>query len=134
MKILVICQYYYPEQFKINDICENLVKEGHIVTVLTGLPNYPKGEIPKEYRWGKKRREIINGVDIIRSFELSRRNSIVGLALNYGSYMMSASLKALFLKKDYDIIFSYQLSPITMVLPAVIMKKRTQKPELVNRK
>ena len=45
MKILVICQYYYPEQFRINDICETLVKEGHDITVITGLPNYPKGKL-----------------------------------------------------------------------------------------
>jgi hypothetical protein len=49
MNILVVSQYYYPEQFKITDICEALVKLGHQVTVLTGLPNYPKGEIYDGY-------------------------------------------------------------------------------------
>ena len=60
MKILVVCQYYYPEQFRINDICESLVKEKHQVTVLTGLPNYPDGIVPKEYKHRKKRKECIN--------------------------------------------------------------------------
>ena len=57
MKILVVCQYYYPEPFRISDICENLVKNGHHVTVLTGLPNYPEGYILDEYINGKKREE-----------------------------------------------------------------------------
>ncbi|WP_346891546.1 glycosyltransferase family 4 protein [Clostridium sp. UBA3887] len=128
MRILVVCQYYYPEQFRINDICEQLVQDGHSVTVLTGLPNYPTGKIPNEYRWCKKRKENINGVEVLRCFEISRKKGAVGMALNYMSYMVSASLKALFLKKDFDIIFSYQLSPVTMVLPAVIMKKCSRKP------
>ncbi|HBL05773.1 MAG TPA: glycosyltransferase WbuB [Clostridium sp.] len=128
MRILVVCQYYYPEQFRINDICEQLVQDGHSVTVLTGLPNYPTGKIPNEYRWCKKRKENINGVEVLRCFEISRKKGAVGMALNYMSYMVSASLTALFLKKDFDIIFSYQLSPVTMVLPAVIMKKCSRKP------
>jgi len=128
MKILVVCQYYYPEQFRINDICEQLVHDGHSVTVLTGLPNYPTGNIPNEYRSGKKRKENINGVEVFRCFELGRKKGVFGMALNYMSYMLSASLKALFFKKDFDIIFAYQLSPVTMVLPAVIMKKRSRKP------
>ena len=128
MKILVVCQYYYPEQFRINDISEQLVKDGHSVTVLTGLPNYPMGVIPDEYRKGKKRKEVINGVNVIRCFEVGRKKGVVGMALNYASYMVSASFKALFLKKDFDLIFVYQLSPVTMALPAIIMKKRCKKP------
>ncbi len=54
MRILFVCQYYYPEQFKINDITSELVREGHEITVLTGLPNYPNGIIEKEYRNKKK--------------------------------------------------------------------------------
>lgn len=128
MKILVVCQYYYPEQFRINDICEQLVKNGHSVTVLTGLPNYPDGNIPKEYRWGRKRKEVINGVEIRRSFEIGRKHGVIGMAVNYASFMLSASVKALFLKKDFDVIFVYQLSPVTMALPGIMMKKRTKKP------
>ncbi len=128
MKILVVCQYYYPEQFRINDICEQLVRDGHSVTVLTGLPNYPMGKIPSEYRLGRKREEIINGVKVLRSFEIGRKSGVVGMALNYVSYMLSASIKALFLKKDFDIIFVYQLSPVTMALPGIILKKRSSNP------
>lgn len=128
MRILVVCQYYYPEQFRINDICEQLVKDGHSVTVLTGLPNYPEGNIPKKYRWGRNRKEVINGVKVLRSFEIGRKNGVIGMALNYISYMISASLKVLSMKEDFDIIFVYQLSPVTMALPGIIMKKLYHNP------
>lgn len=128
MKILVVCQYYYPEQFRINDICDQLAAEGHSVTVLTGLPNYPKGEIPYEYKWGKRRKEVVNGVKIVRSFEVARGNGAIRLGLNYLSYMIFASLKTFFMEKDFDIIFVYQLSPVTMAFPAIIAKKITKIP------
>lgn len=128
MRILVVCQRYYPEQFRINDISEQLVKNGNKVMVLTGLPNYPTGKIPDEYRWGRKRKENINGVKVLRCFEIGRKKGAVGLALNYASFMVSASVRAIFLKKDFDVIFVYQLSPVTMALPGIIMKKRCQKP------
>lgn len=128
MNILVVCQYYLPEEFRINDICEQLVKNGHRVTVLTGLPNYPTGIIPIEYRNGKKRRETINGVDVIRCFEVPRKNNFIGLALNYVSYAISASFKVLTLNKNYDIVFSYQLSPVFMSIPAILYKKVRNRP------
>lgn len=122
MKILVVSQYYYPEQFRINDICEDLVKRGHEVTVLTGLPNYPSGAIPKEYRYGRKRRQIINGVNVIRTFEIGRGKSKIQLILNYLSYMISGSFKVISLNKDFDVVYVYQLSPIIMGIPALIYK------------
>ena len=61
MKILVVCQYYYPEPVRITDICEELVKRGHEVTVLTGVPNYPMGIIYKGYRHGKEETSLSMG-------------------------------------------------------------------------
>lgn len=124
MKILVICQYYYPEQFRINDICETLAKrENNEVTVITGLPNYPSGKVSEKYKFFKKRKEKINGVNIIRCFEIGRRKGIFWRILNYMSFMISASIKTLLISKDFDTIFVYQLSPITMTIPAIVYKK-----------
>jgi len=122
MKILVVCQYYYPEPFRITDICEKLVKNGHDVTVLTGLPNYPEGIVKEEYRNSKKRNETINNVKVIRTFEIGRGKSTIRLVLNYLSFAISGSIKAMFLPKDIDVIYVYQLSPIFMALPAVVYK------------
>ncbi|WP_277680104.1 glycosyltransferase family 4 protein [Gracilibacillus dipsosauri] len=123
MKILVVCQYYYPEPFRISDICESLVRKGHDVTILTGLPNYPEGKVLAEYRRGNKRNEILNGVKILRCFEIGRGDNKVRLFLNYFSFTVSASLKVLFLKEKYDVVFVNQLSPITMGIPAILYKK-----------
>ena len=122
MKILVITQYYFPEQFKINDICETLVKNGHTIQVLTGLPNYPKGIVFDEYKLGKNRVETINGVHIERSYLVGRGSGTINLALNYLSFMLSSSIKALFMKKQYDVVFVYQLSPVLMAFAGLVYK------------
>ena len=122
MKILVVCQYYYPEPFRIHEVCEELVNRGHEVTVLTGLPNYPMGVIPDEYKNGGHRDEYVQGVRVIRVNEIPRTKGKIGLAKNYVSFVISGSLKALTLSKDYDAIFVYQLSPILMAIPAYVAK------------
>lgn len=131
MNICVVCQYYHPEPFKITQICEQLVAQGHSVHVVTGLPNYPTGEIPEEYRHGRRRREVVNGVHVTRVGEIPRRGGTLGLVLNYASFAVSASLKALTMRAECDAIFVYQLSPVTMALPAVVMKRRFKRPILL---
>lgn len=127
MKILVVCQYYYPEPFRITDICETLVQKGHQVTVLTGLPNYPEGRVHDDYRRGRKRNETLNGVKVIRTFEIGRGNSRLKLFLNYFSFAVSASLKVLIMKEEYDVVFVNQLSPVMMGIPAMVYKKKYNK-------
>ncbi|MBO4905050.1 MAG: glycosyltransferase family 4 protein [Lachnospiraceae bacterium] len=122
MKILVVCQYYHPEPFRIHEVCEELVCRGHEVTVLTGLPNYPMGIIPEEYRGKKHRDETVKGVHIIRVKERPRTEGKAGLAANYVSFVFFGSLKALAMKKDFDVIFVYQLSPVLMAIPAYVAK------------
>ena len=73
MKILAVCQYYDPEPFRITDMCEELVKRGHEVTILTGVPNYPMGEIYPGYEKGQRRKEEKNGVKIIRCATIPRK-------------------------------------------------------------
>ncbi|MDW0114015.1 glycosyltransferase family 4 protein [Sporosarcina saromensis] len=127
MKILVVCQYYYPEPFRITDICEMLVKRGHEVTVVTGLPNYPEGKVLEEYRNENKKNEIKNGVKVIRTYEIGRGNSKLRLFLNYLSFTLSASLKTFNLRDKYDVVFVNQLSPVMMAIPAIIYKKKYKK-------
>ena len=90
MKILIISQHYYPEPFRITDICEELVKRGHEVSVITGLPNYPKGEIYPGYRDKSKREEGINGVKVHRCFTIGRKGGVVKRVLNYYSFALSS--------------------------------------------
>ena len=67
MKILIISQYFWPENFKINDLALGLKEKGHEVIVLTGIPNYPKGEFYGNYSFWKNNDEEWNGIKISRS-------------------------------------------------------------------
>lgn len=127
MKILVVTQYYYPEPLRINEICEELVRRGHIVTVLTTNPNYPNGDIYDGYQ-DKYNTEIIEGVRVIRCKSRPRYKGNFNLALNYISFCLKAGLCAFDFKEEYDVIYSYQLSPITSVFPAIIYKKKHNVP------
>lgn len=127
-RILVVCQYYYPENFQITPICEQLVEDGYEVTVLTGLPNYPLGIVPDEFRNGKRRDEYINGVRVIRCFEIGRKKGTVHLALNYLSFCISSLIKSGKLENNYDLVFIYQLSPVLMGLPGIHFAKKHKLP------
>ncbi len=131
MKILVICQHYWPENFRVTEICEALAARGHQVTALVGLPNYPTGVIPEEYRHGKNRKQERNGVEIKRCFEIGRKPGKIGLAINYVSYMTSASLKALLMKKDYDVVYSFSTSPVLMSMPGALLRLFSKKPFVI---
>lgn len=130
MKILIVSQYYYPEQFQINEIAPELVKRGHDVTVLTGLPNYPKGEIYSGYENGQKRKETLSGVKVIRVEEQPRKSGAKNLFMNYLSFYKKGSKAVKKLENDFDVVFCYQLSPITMLKPAIDYAKKNKKPLL----
>ena len=132
MRILVVCQHFYPEQFRINDVCFELVKKGHDVTVLTGLPNYPKGKILSEYRFFKNRKQKVKGVNIVRVSLIGRGKSTIRMGFNYLSFLINGSLKALFMKKNFDVVYVYQLSPITMAIPAIIVSKMSKIPLVIH--
>lgn len=133
MKILVVCQYYHPEPFRISDICEELVKNGNEVTVLTGIPNYPEGIIYEGYGNGDKRDEYINGVHVIRCYTIPRKKGALYRLLNYYSYAISSSLKILFNSvkaadgSEFDVVFVNQLSPVMMAYAGMLYKWKHNK-------
>lgn len=128
MKILVISQYYYPEPFRITDLCEALAARGHSVTVVAGVPNYPEGEIYPGYEAPDKAEETRNGVRIIRCSNLPRHKGVVALAKNYITYVQRANKVVRDLKEDFDIVYVYQLSPVTMGIPAIKYAKKHRVP------
>lgn len=155
MKLLVISQYFYPEQFRVSDVCFKLAALGHEVTVLTGLPNYPAGEIFDGYQWerltGKSEkksvgedgvylshlqayREEIGGVQVLRSRLLPRKSGKKNLILNYFSFAWwsSRTARAMTKKQAYDFgkILVFQYSPVTMAIPGIVLKKILKKPLL----
>ena len=124
MKILVVSQYYYPEPFRVTDICETLAQRGHQVTVLTGLPNYPEGKILKEYKSKEHRDEMRNGVRIIRCYEHGRGNNAIHLLWNYFSFAISGKKMVRKLDKDFDVVLINQLSPVMMAWPGIKYAKK----------
>ena len=132
MRILIVSQYFWPENFRINDLAVGLVERGHEVTVLTGIPNYPAGNFFPGYGWFRKTRENYKGVRILRVPLLPRGSgSGLRLALNYLSFALSACLLAPFLcRGKFDLIFVCQLSPVTVGLPALLLKKLKKVPIL----
>lgn len=124
MKILIITQYFWPENFRVNDLSLSLKKKGHTVSVLTGIPNYPKGKYFNNYGIFNFRDEFWNGIKIYRSFLFPRLNgNKFFLALNYLSFAVFSCIKLLFIKEKFDKIIVYQLSPGTVGFPAVLAKK-----------
>ncbi|OWK73535.1 glycosyltransferase WbuB [Flavobacteriaceae bacterium JJC] len=131
MKILIVTQYYFPENFKSNDLSFELQKRGHDVTVLTGLPNYPEGKLYEGYGLFKNRRQEINGVKVIRSLLLLRgKGGGIRLFLNYFSFAFFASVKAFFLNfgNKYDAVLVHEPSPITQFYPALLLNKLQKVP------
>jgi len=129
VRILVVTQYYWPEHFRINDLAKGLVERGHHVTVLTGCPNYPDGEIFQGYSWWNKQ-ETHEGVYIIRVPIIPRgSSSSIRLLLNYLSFAVSASVLGPFLcKGGFDSIFVCQLSPVTVAIPGILLKRLKKAP------
>ena len=128
LKILFVSQYFYPENFKGNDVVFDLAHRGHELTVLTAKPNYPDGEFYKGYGLFNKYSEVIQGVKVIRTPIYPRKNGRgINIILNYFSFIISSYFTSLFrLKNDFDLIFVQQLSPITVALPAIWIKKKSK--------
>ncbi len=123
-KILVISQYYYPEQFRINDMCQEWVNRGYEVTVVTGIPNYPKGKFYKGYGLFKNRKEVINGVRVLRLPIIPRGKGKITLFLNYISFVISGYFWKIFTKVKADYTFIFEVSPMTQALPGVWYSKK----------
>ena len=130
MKILFVCQYFYPEVFRGNDIAFHWAEDGHEVHVVCGVPNYPDGVFHKGYGWFKRRHEVINGVKVTRLPIIPRGNNKILLILNYFSYLIVGLVYMLFhaLFHKYDRVFVQQLSPVMMSAPGVLYKKLQRVP------
>ena len=115
MKILIISQYFYPENFRINDLVYTLKRRGHKVEVLTGKPNYPRGEYFENYSWATPKTEIIRGVKVHRAnLILRKKGGGLRLFLNYFSFLFFGLFKIFRLNGEYNKVFVYAPSPITV--------------------
>lgn len=125
MKILIVSQYFFPEDFKVNDIAFDFVKRGHEVTVFTAKPNYPQGKFHNGYSFFSRKSEIINGVNVIRIPIFPRRDSSGKfLVLNYFSFIFFSWIFKYRVKGNFDIVFSHLPSPLIAAIPAIWFKRK----------
>ena len=127
MKILATCQYGFPEPYPFLDPMEELVKRGHTVHAITGMPNYPMGKIYPGYSVFKEKEEVHEGIQITHVPLIPREKNIVFRFLNYHSYPIFAKRRVMQLSGDYDVVFANQTSPVMMVEPAIAYAKKWNK-------
>lgn len=112
MKILIVCQFYYPENFIIYKFAEQFVKDGYEVHVLTGKPNYGYGYILPEYK--NINEEVINGVNVHRVNLYPRKKSKFSIIRNYLSFWRNSKKWVRKCKIKFDKVYSMSLSPVTI--------------------
>lgn len=125
MKVLLLSQHFWPESFRINEVAQSLVEQGCEVTVLTGKPNYPDGDIFPGYRVGGVQRERHEGYEIVRVPLMPRGpGGARRLVLNYLSFLAAASVLGPWALRGqrFDAIFVYGTSPILQAIAAIVLK------------
>lgn len=132
MKILIFSQYFYPENFRVNNMSEILCCRGHEVTVVTGYPQYPQGVIYDEYGFDIPYDNIWNGVHLVRLKVKPRGKNALNMLINCYSYVNEANKWVANNSKDYDIIYVFGVSPPTVALPAIKYAKQNKIPVIYN--
>ena len=124
MRILIVTQYFWPENFRVNDLVEQLARDGHEVAVLTGLPNYPEGRINPVYAADPEAFNVYHGAQVFRAPHSLRGTGRLSLMLNYFSFFLSASTMGAWKlrRRPFDVIFVFAVSPITVAIPAIVLR------------
>lgn len=132
MKILIVSQYFYPETFRVNTLCAELVKRGHEVTVLTGYPQYPQGKIYEGYGFHTPYEKEWNGARIERIKVQPRGKTPIGLLLNCYTFVSEGKKWVKRCTEKFDAIYVFEVSPVTVGLPAVAYKEKFGTPIFFN--
>jgi glycosyltransferase involved in cell wall biosynthesis len=130
LRILIVSQYFWPENFRINELAVELLARGHHVTVLTGMPNYPSGIIFPEYENNPNAFLRYRGASIVRVPIIFRGRSRIQLMLNYLSFIVCGSIFGSWKLRGVrvDAIFVFLVSPITASIPALLIGRLKKAP------
>ncbi len=134
MKILLVCQCFYPENFRVNDLCSELVRRGHQVTVLAGIPiNRTTGRFWEGYCRKERTEDTYEGARVVRAYNTQRHHDSAHLAIHYFSFWFFGNRKAkkLARQEKFDVVMVYQLSPVFMAFPAMKVAKLQNIPLIV---
>jgi len=132
LRILIVSQYFWPENFRINELSIDLHSKGHKVTVLTAYPNYPEGFFLKDFLKNKKNYSNYHGIEVIRVPIIPRGKRKVQLILNYLSFIINGTLIGLYKlrKYNFDIVFVFQTSPVFVGIPSSIISYIKKCPQI----
>lgn len=137
MKVLFLTQYFPPEvgatQARMQHFARYLVERGHQVTIITEVPNHPKGVVFPEYRRCLLRRATEDGAEVIRIWVYtSQRKSGLRRIVFYFTYMIGATAVGLLLaRKKYDVIFATS-PPLPVALAALIISRIKGRPYVMD--
>jgi len=127
--ILIVTEYFYPEEFKINEIALSWKKKGYIVDVLTTVPTYPESRIYNGYKNKFYQKENWQNINIYRVKAITGyKTSLIKKLLKYFSFMFFASFISLKIGKKYDYIFGFNIASLTSMIPAILINKKYNKP------
>jgi colanic acid biosynthesis glycosyl transferase WcaI len=130
LRILVVSQYFWPENFRVNDLVKEWGRRGHQVTVLTGIPNYPTGKVFDAYQAQPSAFATYEGAKVVRVPMVPRGSGGLRLMLNYLSFVLAGGIFGPWRLrgKPADVIFVFGPSPVTVGLPAVWLGKIKKAP------
>jgi glycosyltransferase involved in cell wall biosynthesis len=130
VRLLIVTQYFWPENFRINDLVSGLSDLGHELVVLTGYPNYPDGRVFPAFKRNPREFAAFGSTRIVRVPHLSRGKNSFRLLLNYLSFAFSAATFGAWKLRGarFEAIFAYEPSPITIGIPAAVMRRLKRAP------
>lgn len=134
MKLIIFSQHFWPEIFRINNVVEELIKKGNQINILTGLPNYPSGEIPAEYNFKKLTILDEYRCKIFRIPIIPRKNSShFNIILNYLSFVFGYFKHRNKIRNEIkgDAILVYATSPFIQCIGAIHLAKKLKVPLIV---
>lgn len=132
MKIVIFTQHYYPENFRINYIIEELRKNNQL-KVFTANPHYNlNNKVIKKYKKNYPYTTKAYNIEITRIPVFFQKKNHLSKILNYISYIFILSFYLLFSKKkSFDLVFVYATSPIFQCIPAILYKMKNKAPLII---
>lgn len=123
-RILIVTEYFYPEEFKVNEVALAWYKKGYEVDVLTQNPTYPYGKVFENYTNSWYSIDNYQGVKVYRVKAVTGyKDSLFKKLLKYFTFMSLGSFISLKIGKKYDYVFGFDVGPLTGMVPAVVLQK-----------
>lgn len=136
MRILFLTTYFHPESAAnavlMTLLAEELTRQGHEVTVITGMPHYDANRIRDEYRGKLWVREQHGSIPVYRVYLYvpGKKSSVPGRLLNYASFNLLSSLAGL-LARRADVLF-VPSPPLTNGVCAYLLSRLRRIPFVYN--